>query len=133
MVGASALWCGERKVEEMPASVMKRTKYQRNHRPISRTPVLCYSRKPLQVLYETEGTCPDCGAWLKRGGRPHRPNLHGAFGWIERFSDGSFFVIPSEIPMPFCPVCEETNVLAVHRTPLDYECYGPVFRTAPSV
>jgi hypothetical protein len=108
------------------------TKFQRERRPIARTPVLCYSRKPLQVMYEQEGTCPDCGVWLKRGGRPHRPNLHGAFGWIERWSDGSFRVTSGAHNIPFCTVCEQTDVPAVHRTPLVGEiCYGPVFRTAP--
>lgn len=114
------------------ADVMKPTKYQRERRPISRTPVLCYSQKPLNVQYEKEGTCPDCGMWLKRGGRPHRPNLHEAFGRVQRYSDGSFLVISGEHPMPWCPVCEQSGVAAVHRTPLLGElCYGPVFRTAP--
>lgn len=108
---------------------MEPTKYQRTHYPISKRPVPCASQKPLNRLGtgSRDGFCPDCGRYLSRRTQEHLPNLRGAFGWIERYADGSFLVIPGEHPMPWCRVCEQTNVPAVHRTPLGEECYGPVF------
>lgn len=100
------------------------TRYQKTHRPTSRVQILCASRSPL-----VNGFCPDCGRFLERGGRDHKPNREGAFGWVERYGDGSTKVVPGVHEMPWCKVCEQRNVPAIHRTPLGETCYGPVFPT----
>lgn len=105
----------------------QKTKYQQTHYPIKKLEVLCVSRSPLNA----QGFCPDCGRHLVRGGRAHKPDQNGAFGWIERYADGSFWVTPGPRPMPWCKVCEQSNVPAVHTTPLGEVCCGPVFHEAP--
>lgn len=94
------------------------TTYQRTHRPVSTLEILCASRKPLTP----SGFCPDCERHLLRGGRSHKPNQTGSLGLVERYADGSVRVIPGDRRMPWCRVCEQSDVPAVHRTPLGHEC-----------
>lgn len=107
----------------------RRTKYQQTHNPQSKTEILCASRKPLKCYGAgSDGFCPDCNRYLKRGGRDHKPERPGVFGWIERYADNSTRVINGERNMPWCKVCERSDVPAIHRTPIIGEpCFGPVF------
>lgn len=99
---------------------LKPSRYQQTHYPVSRLEILCWSRKPL----DPGGFCPDCGWWLKRGGHAHKPNRTGVFGWVEVYADDSVRVISGDEPMPWCRVCEQANVPAIHRTPLGHDCSG---------
>lgn len=65
--------------------MIRRTTYQRTHRPVRVVEVLCTSRAPLTDL----GYCPDCKRVLKRGGRAHKPGRTGSLGWVEQYADGS--------------------------------------------
>lgn len=61
-----------------------KTRYQKTHYPVRVLEVLCTSRAPLD-----SGFCPDCGRYLLRGGRDHRPNIIGSLGKVEHYGDGS--------------------------------------------
>jgi hypothetical protein len=70
----------------------QRTRYQKTHYPVRVQEVLCTSRKPL----DDQGFCPDCGRYLLRGGRDHKPDRRGGLGRVEHYADGSTRLVTPE-------------------------------------
>jgi hypothetical protein len=60
-----------------------KTKYQQNHKFISREEIKC------DGIPNKDGDCEKCGRIGLKSKKKHNPNIYGYFGYIETYGDGS--------------------------------------------
>ena len=72
----------------------KRSRYQATHRPTKVVEVECPEVDAFEAYGANHVRCTVCDRVLRRR-VSHQPNVDGAFGWLEHYSDGStYFVAP---------------------------------------
>jgi hypothetical protein len=60
-----------------------RTNFQKTHKPVKRFEIKCNGNV-------VDGFCEECGRFLDLQ-VPHNPNETGSLGYIEQYSNGSFY------------------------------------------